>query len=209
MKIYLFAVGKMGSLIKQKAVNHEIVNFCHEANVCIDFSHHSLVLDNIKMACDVKKPIIIGTTGWDEDLEKAKQLVLDSNNAALYSPNFSLGVAHFRQLLSHANTIFDDQYERAGIEWHHIDKKDAPSGTAKLLSRDLNLKTPFSSVRCGSIIGKHEILFDSPYETITITHEAKNRDGFACGAIVAAEWILNKKGWFTLDDMLYSSNNSV
>jgi len=210
MKVLLFGYGKMGKMVAQIADtrDHQLVSSLDEADVCIDFSAGEVVLDHVRLACAAAVPIVIGTTGWESDLSIAQDLVEKSENAALYAPNFSLGVAFFRKLLKEAHHLFAD-YEIAGVEFHHQQKKDAPSGTAKAIAEDLEMPTPFSSVRCGSLIGKHEILFDSPVDTITLTHEAKNREGFALGAVKAAEWILDQKGWCTLDDMLHSADYAV
>ncbi|MCH9627827.1 MAG: 4-hydroxy-tetrahydrodipicolinate reductase [Chlamydiales bacterium] len=191
-----------------KERGHEIVETPHEADVCIDFSSASGVVEHIREACEASVPIVIGTTGWETDIPVVQTLVEKSGIAALYAPNFSLGVALFRKLLKEARAQLTD-YEIAGIEWHHQQKKDAPSGTACAIAKELDMPTPFSSVRCGSVVGKHSVFFDSLGDTITLTHEAKNREGFALGALKAAEWIIDQKGWLTLDDMLYSADYTV
>lgn len=174
------------------------------ADVCIDFSHATVVLEHIKWAVEWEKPLVIGTTGWESDMKAAHSLVEKSKIGVIFSPNFSLGVAHFIHLLKHARARLLD-YEIAGVEYHHNQKQDRPSGTAKRISEALNMSMPFASVRCGSITGKHEVLFDSPFDTITLIHEARNREDFAKGALRAAAWIRDKKGWYTLDD-LYSAD---
>ncbi|MEZ5314613.1 MAG: dihydrodipicolinate reductase C-terminal domain-containing protein [Chlamydiales bacterium] len=206
MKFICFGSGKMAKSIARIANirGHETVSSLKEADVCIDFSVATAVLEHVKKACKEKVPIVIGTTGWEQDIPTAQKIVQESKNAALYAPNFSIGVAQFRKLLIEARRLFPN-YEIAGLEMHHKEKKDAPSGTAKILAKDLGLSS-FSTIRLGSIIGQHEVLFDSPSETISIKHEAKNRDGFALGAIQAAEWIHNQIGWLTLDDMLYCTH---
>lgn len=208
MKIALFGFGKMGKLVARLAEmrDHIIVHFPEEADVCIDFSAANAVIDHIQQACAAKVPLVIGTTGWEKDLPKAQELIKKSENAALFSPNFSLGMAFFQKLLKEAHHLLQE-YDQAGTEWHHKEKKDAPSGTARAIHDALDI--PFSSVRCGSIVGKHTIVFDSPVDSITFTHEAKNREGFALGAVRGAEWIVGKRGWFTLDDMLYCTDYAV
>ena len=94
------------------------------------------------------------------------------------------------------------EYDPAGIEFHHNQKKDAPSGSARKMREIVGKDLPFTSVRCGSIPGKHQLIYDSPCDTIEITHEVRNREGFALGAIKAAEWIIGKEGWFTFNDMV-------
>lgn len=205
MKIGLFGHGKMGKMVKRLALelNHSVVE-PSDADVCIDFSHASVVLEHIKWAVEREKPLVIGTTGWESDMKAARSLIDKSKTAVLFSPNFSLGVAHFIHLLKYARARLAD-YEVAGVEYHHSQKQDSPSGTAKRIAEALDMSTPFASVRCGSIAGKHEVLFDSPFDTITLIHEARNREDFARGALKAAAWIRDKKGWYTLDD-LYSAD---
>ena len=155
-------------------------------------------------------------------------MIENSSIGALAAANFSLGVILFIQLLKKARSLFSD-YEVAGVEYHHNQKKDAPSGTARtimealaipfassgtaqMIKETLKMNTPFASVRCGRIPGKHEVLFDSPFDSITLTHEAHNRESFARGAVKAAAWIQGKQGWYTLDEMLrtlYSAHYSI
>ncbi len=209
MKFALFGFGKMGKLVARiaEARDHQIVHFLEEADACIDFSSPAAVLGHIEQACSAGVPIVIGTTGWEESLPAARKLVEENGTAALYAPNFSVGIALFRKLLLEARHLFAG-YEIAGVETHHAQKKDAPSGTAKAIASDLHIP-PFSSIRLGSIVGRHEVIFDSPVETVTLKHEAKNREGFALGAVQAAEWIPDQKGWLTLDDMLHSSDYAI
>jgi 4-hydroxy-tetrahydrodipicolinate reductase len=210
VKISLFGYGKMGKMVARiaEARDHQVVRSLEEADVCIDFSVAGAVIDHVKMTCAAHVPIVIGTTGWDDNLPAVQKLVTESESAALYAPNFSIGIAFFRTLLKEARQLFSE-YEAAGIEFHHLKKKDAPSGTAKAIADDLDLPAPFSSVRCGSLVGKHEVIFDSPVEIVTVTHETKNREGFALGAVQAAEWICDKEGWFSLDDMLHRSDYAL
>ncbi len=172
-----------------------------DADICIDFSHHTVVLSHVQWAAAHQKSIIIGTTGWEKDEKAARACIEKSSIAALFSPNFSLGVACFTQLLHLARALLKD-YDVAGVEYHHNQKQDAPSGTAIAMARALKMPAPFASVRCGHIPGKHEVIFDSPLDSITLIHEAHNRDSFAAGALTAAHWIQGKTGWYTLDDML-------
>lgn len=204
LRIALFGSGKMGGVVSRlvKERGH-IITSLKEADVAIDFSHQSVVLDHLEMAINRGIPIVIGTTGWEEQLAYAKELVQKSTIAALYSPNFSVGVALFLQLLEKARHLFSE-YDTTGIEYHHEQKVDAPSGTAKEIAKRLQLKAPFTSVRCGHLTGKHELIFDSPFDTVTLTHEARSREGFAFGSLKAAEWICGKKGWYTFDDVLRS-----
>lgn len=225
MKIALIGYGKMGQLIAQLAPHkgHEIVAIIsrttktvHEqldqlraADIWIDFSHPDAVLEHLRQSIAQEKPLIIGTTGWENQLQLAKELVAASSIGCLYAPNFSIGIHLFKKIVSYAAQLIAPfaEYDLSGIEYHHKHKLDAPSGTAKALSSSITHHLPhlegfqFSSVRCGHIPGTHTILLDSPVDTITLSHQARNREGFAYGALTAAEWLLNKKGFFTLDDL--------
>lgn len=223
MKVALFGYGKMGQLIERLAISrgHTIVarysktsfpslTHLQEADVCIDFSHAEAVVENVKLCIIQNKPLIIGTTGWNQHLSSVEALVKSSSIGCLHAPNFSIGVYLFTQMISYAAKLMSsfDSYDISGVEYHHRHKADSPSGTAKLLAnqitKEMNLSQPidFVSVRCGHMPGTHTIHFDGPIDTITLTHQARNREGFADGALQAAEWILGKKGFFTLEDFL-------
>ncbi|WP_068468069.1 4-hydroxy-tetrahydrodipicolinate reductase [Candidatus Protochlamydia phocaeensis] len=223
MKIALMGYGKMGRLIEQFARQrgHEIVAIIssqtkdsaeqlEKAEIAIDFSHASCVLGNLQLCIQLNKSLVIGTTGWDAHFTQAKQLIAHSTIGCLYSPNFSIGIHLFKHMVAYAAQLMSafTHYDVSGIEYHHSRKADAPSGTAKALTEELQKHMPertnlqFSSIRCGSIPGTHTLLFDSEADTITLTHQARNREGFAQGAVMAAEWLNGKRGFFTLDDML-------
>ena len=180
------------------------------ADLAIDFSHNSCVIDNLSLCLSLNKPMLIGTTGWEERLTAARNLVAQARGSCLYAPNFSIGIYLFRQILRHAATLFQpfEEYDACGVESHHKEKKDSPSGTAKAISQDLQTHMPrmgtfnFASIRCGHIPGSHTIHFDSPSDTLTLTHESRNREAFAHGAFKAAEWLLNKQGFFSFEDMM-------
>ena len=161
---------------------------------------------------------MIGTTGWQKDYHEVEALVKDSRIGFLYSPNFSIGVALFLQLIEKANALIRPfkQYDVAGIETHHNKKVDAPSGTAKAIEEKMNATLEeeiaplkFSSVRVGSVPGIHTLVFDSQEDTITLTHTARSREGFASGALIAANWLHGKKGIYTLNDMLQEKNFTI
>jgi 4-hydroxy-tetrahydrodipicolinate reductase len=226
MKIALFGYGKMGKAVEQLALTQgdEIVlhvsknsplneTSLSQCDVCIDFSSNDAVLSHIKWACRFRKPLVIGTTGWESDQMKAQNMIEESQNRAIYSPNFSLGVNIFIHLLQYTQKLYQN-YTLSGVETHHSQKKDAPSGTAKAIKKALNMKEEFASVRTGSQLGKHEVLFNSSNECVHLIHEAKNRNSFAEGSLFAAKWLMNQnpKGWFTIDDLLrsvYSFNYPV
>jgi 4-hydroxy-tetrahydrodipicolinate reductase len=194
------------------------------ADVCLDFSHPHAVLNNIKSAASCGKNIVVGTTGWYSQLSEVQKIVEKYGVGLVYSPNFSIGVRLFLKMVEEAALLMDlyDEYDVAGFEAHHAKKLDCPSGTAEaMMSRLLNtiqrkkkirinsLREPLekdeihlSSLRCGSIPGEHRVIFDSGYDTIEIKHSARSREGFAHGALTAAEWLQDKKGFFTLDALL-------
>lgn len=226
MKIALIGYGKMGKLVEQEAIakGHSIqaLYSAHlgipqdspegivKADVVIDFSHSSAVISNLELCLFLGKPILIGTTGWEKDLPEAQSLVAKSKGSCLYAPNFSIGVYLYQQILNYAAALFQNfgDYDASGLECHHRQKADSPSGTAKEISRQLQNHMPrlnsfdFSSVRCGSMPGTHTVYFDSPVDTLSLTHQARTREGFAKGALMAAEWLRTKKGFFSLEDMM-------
>lgn len=222
MKIALIGYGKMGRMIKKvsESRGHSIVACITsgqwdvegilKADVCMEFTSPESVLDNIRRLAKLKKPIVIGTTGWNDNIECVRSLVEENQTAAVYSSNFSVGVNLMFEILEQASKIMNNyvQYDVAGIDYHHREKKDSPSGTAMEMARvvEENMeridRMPLSSIRCGSIPGIHTVLFDSLCDTISITHEARNREGFAQGAVQAAEWVLERKGLYTFSDCL-------
>lgn len=224
MKIALIGYGKMGRMVEKSAQErgHEIVarinsgvwdmQAVQQADVCIEFTHPEAALENIKKLAHLKKEIIIGTTGWYDQLATVEALVKEAKIGALYSPNFSIGVNLLLNIVEHASKLLDgfNEYDVAGIEAHHQQKKDSPSGTALQIAKKVedNMqridRMPFSSVRCGSIPGEHTVFFDSPCDTISITHTARNREGFAKGAVQAAEWLKGKQGLYTFDECVLS-----
>lgn len=195
-----------------------------KADVCIDFTSPDSILNNIKLVASQKKDMVIGTTGWYQHLPEVEQIIKQSNTGLIYSPNFSLGVSLFLKIIEEAAKLIDpfDEYDVGGIEIHHNKKQDSPSGTAKaiahVLLKNMHRKQKvvydkmdrmpekeeihFTSLRTGYEPGNHSVIFDSPIDTITLTHTARNREGFAKGAVLAAEWVLGKKGVFTMDQMI-------
>lgn len=214
MKIAFLGYGKMNRLIsslaKEKGDSGIAIfsrNFhegnLEEADVAIDFSAAGCVYKHIELCSQANIPIVIGTTGWEGDLLKAQALAKNMNMGVLFSPNFSLGIYLFFELLKKAASLFKDvkEYDAVGIEMHHCEKKDAPSGTAKEMQRFFDNTLPFQSVRVGHHPGKHEIIFDSLSDSIHLIHESKNKEGFAEGALTCAHWLIGKKGWFTIEDV--------
>ena len=220
MQIAIIGYGKMGKLIAVLAEEkgYDIVlktnsnlpfEKCNlkDVDVAIDFSTPETAFNNISHAIKNNIPIISGTTGWLEKLEEIKKLCTKYNGAFLYASNFSIGVNMFFKINTElAKLMQDKNYKTSISETHHLEKLDKPSGTAKTLSEDihkeLNITPNIISHRIEKQIGTHEIMYESEIDNIKIVHEAKSRDGFALGALKAAEWIRNKKGIFSMQDVL-------
>ena len=230
MKIALLGYGRMGKAIENIAKNrgHEIVakidkdeieGILEHANVAINFSIPDAALNNIFSALSLKIPVVCGTTGWLENLKKVTDFTIKNDTAFLYASNFSIGVNLFFKLNEQLAKMMNNQSEyKVNIEEiHHIHKLDAPSGTAITLtegiienskSSDWSLSTDKSdeiqidAIREGEVPGTHTVTYESSIDAISIKHEAHNREGFALGAVVAAEWIVGKKGIFKMNDVL-------
>jgi len=222
MKIALIGYGKMGKMIEQMALEkgHRIVcrmttdhmdwNEILDADICIDFSEPDAVIDHLEQVAKQGKNLVIGTTGWGDRLDKAKAIIDRYGIGVLYAPNFSVGVHIFLKILERSAELMNHfpEYGVAGMELHHTQKKDAPSGTALEICRRMEERMDridrldMTAIRLGSIPGTHTVMFDSPFDTISICHEARNRGGFAKGAVQAAEWLFGKKGFYTIDDFI-------
>jgi Dihydrodipicolinate reductase len=179
------------------------------ADVAIDFSVGDAVSKNVRRLADRGVNIVIGTTGWGGQEQELRNIVADAGIGVVVAPNFALGVNLFIALAERAAELFGPHAEFGAWihEAHHATKTDAPSGTALLLDsalkgRAYNRPIDVSSTRAGSIPGTHTIGFDAPGETITLTHAARDRSGFARGALEAARWVHGRKGWFTMKDVL-------
>jgi len=184
----------------------EVLKKC---DVVIEFAHAQGIIDRIREVSKYKVPYVIGTTDWENKHEEAKKIVQKAKSALLVSPNFSLGVNLLYKLCDCAGALFSPfkEYAPSLLEIHHSTKKDAPSGTAKKIAERMQTQThkkiPITSIREGFFPGTHELTFDSIADTITISHTARTREGFAQGALEAARWIQKKKGWFTFDDVIW------
>ena len=179
------------------------------ADVAIDFSIAAAVPDNVRRLAARSVNIVIGTTGWAAHEADMRRVVEETGIGVVAAPNFALGVNLFAALAERAAELFESQSGFGAWihEAHHAAKRDAPSGTALLLEAALreggyNRAIDVSSTRAGSIPGTHTVGFDAPGETITLTHTARDRSGFARGALEAARWVHGRKGWFTLKDVL-------
>ena len=230
MKIALLGYGKMGKVIERIALErgHEIVlrkssvssfDGLDNADVAIDFSVPSSAVTNISECLNNGIPVISGTTGWLEDYNKMVALCEEKNGAFIYGSNFSLGVNLFFELNNYLAKMMSkfNQYKVTMEEIHHTQKLDAPSGTAISLAKGViensnyknwTLENPneneiqIDAKRIENVPGTHSIFYTSEVDTIEIKHTAHNRDGFALGSIIAAEWIVGKKGVFTMKDVL-------
>ncbi|WP_373516285.1 4-hydroxy-tetrahydrodipicolinate reductase [Pricia sp.] len=230
MNIGLFGYGKMGKMIESVSQNrgHNIVakidvdsgDFDYsKMDVAIDFSMPDAAFDNITGCIENGVPVISGTTGWLEKYDAAVALCHEKNGAFIYASNFSLGVNVFfelnRQLARMMHNL--DQYRVAMEEIHHTQKLDAPSGTAITLAEGIiensaykswksdnadEAEIPITSKRIGNTPGTHTVGYESQVDSIEIKHTAHNREGFALGAVIAAEWIQGKTGVFTMKDVL-------
>ena len=230
MKIALLGYGKMGKVIERIALErgHEIVlKKDHDntfegllnADVAIDFSVPDSAVGNISECLNNGIPVISGTTGWLTDYPKMAQLCEEKNGSFIYASNFSLGVNVFFELNEYLAKMMANlkQYKVSMEEIHHTQKLDAPSGTAITLAEGVikhtdyanwTLETPISNEihieakRIENVPGTHSIFYDSEVDQIEIKHTAHCREGFALGAVVAAEWLVGKKGVFTMKDVL-------
>ena len=230
MKIGLFGYGKMGQLIARLAADqgHEVVATIDEApteipygaiDVAIDFSVPEAAFENIKGCLEHGVPVVSGTTGWLDRKAEIDKFCKKKGGAFLYASNFSLGVNLFFKLNRELTRLIDPhrQYRVRMHETHHKEKLDAPSGTAIRLAKDIEansrytgwsmdtkdpLMVPVRSTREGQVPGTHEIEWESPDDMITIVHTAHNRLGFASGALLAAAWLIGKKGVFGMQDVL-------
>jgi 4-hydroxy-tetrahydrodipicolinate reductase len=179
------------------------------AEVAIDFSVADAVPGNVRRLAERGVNVVIGTTGWAAHEADVRRIVERTGIGVVAAPNFALGVNLFAALTERAAELFGPQSTFGAWihEAHHAAKRDAPSGTALLLEaamkgRAFNRPIDVSSTRAGSIPGTHTVGFDAPGETITLTHTARDRSGFARGALEAARWVHRRKGWFTMKDVL-------
>ena len=227
MKIALLGYGRMGQAIEKIAIDrgHTIVakidkdnpDEAYEADVAINFSVPMAAYENITSAINKKIPVVCGTTGWLDRLDEVETLCQQNEGAFLYASNFSLGVNLFFELNVKLADMMQKQppYTASIEEIHHTQKLDKPSGTAITLAEgipsagnvwhlveDNGEGVPITSIRKDEVPGTHTVTHRSEIDEISITHTAHNRTGFALGAIIAAEWIQNKKGIFSMRDVL-------
>jgi 4-hydroxy-tetrahydrodipicolinate reductase len=177
-----------------------------QTDVVIDFTTPHSAIPNIIRCAEARTPVIVGTTGWYQHLDKVRELVTERKAALLYGSNFSIGMNFFFKAVQAMAPILKTNYSANIVERHHIHKKDKPSGTAVTLQKLLELGTgaqvEVTSVREGETVGMHLVMFDSANDTILFTHDAKNRLGFAEGAVRAAEWIQGKTGFYEFPEIV-------
>lgn len=176
-------------------------------DVAIDFSIADTVPKNVEACARAGVPLVIGTTGWQSQLEDVRQVIRQYDGALVHGANFSIGVQLFYRIAARAAELFRDvdSYDPFIEEAHHKRKRDAPSGTAihlhQIASEKVGREVPISSTRAGYIPGTHRLGFDSVADQITITHQARSREGFAAGALLAAEWIVGHKGVYEFSEV--------
>lgn len=230
MKIALVGYGKMGKIIDEisQSRGHEVVarlketptkESLNDADVVIEFSNPEAAFENIKVCLENKIPVICGTTGWLDKKPEIERIAAEQNSAFLYGSNFSLGVNLFfainEKLAKLMNNV--DEYQCQLEEIHHIHKKDAPSGTAISIAEGIIENSKYEAwkldetkdkelgifaIRVDEVPGTHSVFYRSEVDEIEIKHTAFNRNGFALGAVIAAEWIVGKQGVFSMKDVL-------
>lgn len=230
MKIALVGYGKMGKIIDEISQNrrHEVVarlketptkESLNDADVVIEFSNPEAAFENIKVCLENKIPVICGTTGWLDKKAEIERIAVEQNSAFLYGSNFSLGVNLFFALNEKLAKLMNnvDEYQCQLEEIHHIHKKDAPSGTAITIAEGIIENSKYEAWKLGEtkdkelgifairedeVPGTHSVFYRSEVDEIEIKHTAFNRNGFALGAVIAAEWIVGKQGVFSMKDVL-------
>lgn len=219
MRLLIVGYGRMGQLVEQLAIGQGIEiasridvgsgDWSSPADVAIDFSTAAALKENFPRYLERKLPAVIGTTGWGDLAAGFRQQAETAGLGIVASANFSIGVNLFDMMVADAARMMRQhpQYGAWIHEAHHATKRDAPSGTALLL-RDAMTAAGYdraidmSATRAGTIPGTHTVGFDGPSDTIELTHTARDRRGFASGALLAAQWIQGKRGWFSMMDVL-------
>jgi 4-hydroxy-tetrahydrodipicolinate reductase len=226
MKLALIGYGVMGRLIESCSTQaghqvvarldlqeagldvHAFAKLLGDAEVAIDFSIGPAVVRNVAACMRAGLPLVEGATGWNERMPEVKQLVEQAGGAMIHGANFSIGVNLFYRIAERAAELFAGikSYSPYLEEAHHMRKRDAPSGTARklhdILTRRMGVEIPVSSTRAGYIPGVHRIGFDSPADDIILTHTVRTREGFAAGALAAAGWIKDRKGFYEFSEVL-------
>ena len=226
MKLALIGKGAMGKLVAAEATKlgdevgvviasaegvtaaDQLAQKLRGHDVVIDFSVGEAVPQNIQACLLARVPIVEGTTGWKTHEDEIKQLVREKDGTLVYGANFSIGVNVFYRIVNNASQLFSliDGYAPFIEEAHHSRKRDAPSGTAlrlrELMNRHFQSDIPTSSTRAGYIPGTHRVGFDSEADQISLTHVARSRQGFAAGALLAARWVVGRKGVYEFGEVV-------
>ncbi|MBY0503171.1 MAG: dihydrodipicolinate reductase [Bryobacteraceae bacterium] len=234
MNLALLGYGKMGKMIDGLApeygftVVHRLdehnnagqsamtpANFA-EVDVAIEFSTPEVCFENIQRLAELKVNTVVGTTGWLGQMDAVKKMVAAAGTGFVWSPNYSVGVNVFFRLVQEAARLLADEKEYGAWAWeiHHHTKKDAPSGTLLKLVEDMKSAgyaraIDVSANRAGAHPGTHEIGFDSAADTITLKHAARSREGFARGALKAAQWVAGKKGFYEFSETLFQPKRKL
>ena len=225
MKLAIIGYGAMGQLVAKLAGEQghqvaltldiddasrgveDLANALRGCDVAVDFSVADTVPKNAEACVRAGVPIVVGTTGWQSQIDDVQRIVTEHNGALIYGANFSVGVQVFYRLAARAAELFRDleSYDAFVEEAHHKRKRDAPSGTAlqlkNIVAEGLGRDLPVTSTRAGYIPGTHCLGFDSAADQITLTHTARSREGFAAGALVAAGWIVGRKGVYEFSEV--------
>jgi len=220
-KLAIVGYGKMGRMIEALAPEYgflvharidlkDDMSLAQGADVAIEFSTPEAAVGNVEKLAALGVPVVVGTTGWLAEMDRVRASITAHEGALVWSPNFSIGVNVFSRLVKEAAKLLADEAQYGAWVWeiHHSAKKDAPSGTLIKLVNDMKSAgyeraIDVSSNRAGAHPGTHEIGFDSAADTITLRHAARSREGFARGALKAAQWIVGKKGVFEFSDVLF------
>lgn len=223
MKIALLGYGKMGKAVEALALErgHSVgvtiddeddwmrkIESLRECDVAVEFSTPATVVGNIMRCFDMGMPVVVGTTGWYDQLESVVHDCQQRDQALFVASNFSIGMNIMFELNRRLAQLMEgrEEYAASITETHHVHKLDAPSGTAISLANDmkeeLGRTVPITSIREGEVPGIHEVVYDSDIDTLTLRHSAKSRKGLALGAVLAAEFLEGKKGYYTMRDML-------
>lgn len=222
MKLAIVGYGKMGRLIEQLAPEYGFAVHARidigddlaqaaDADVAIEFTTPEAAVQNIGKLAAMKVPVVVGTTGWLAHMSEVRTAIESAHSALIWSPNFSVGVNVFLRLVREAAQLLANEPGYGAWAWeiHHDTKKDAPSGTLLKLVEEMKAagyhrNIDISSSRAGRHPGTHEIGFDSAADTITLRHAARSREGFARGALKAAQWIVGKQGVYEFSDVLFT-----
>ena len=223
MRLLVLGQGKTGALVAEVARKrgHVVRSMASRENqdgrgltldllkrteVAIDFTTPQAVIPNIIRCAEAQVPMVVGTTGWYQHLDKVRELVGERKTAFLYGSNFSVGMNFFFKAVQAIAPILKNSYRGNIVERHHVHKKDKPSGTAvtlqKILESASGQKVEIASVREGDTVGMHMVMLDSANDTILLTHDAKSRIGFAEGAVRGAEWLKGKTGFFEFPEIV-------